>query len=177
MGLGITFAAAVWAAPLSTAIALPNINYGAFTQTATYSIANELGIFTSAGINVTFIPIQNSTFGYASLLDGTYDIVTGTIDNAVNLRFNVRDNVTVLGQLDQGPGLVLASVPGISSVQELRGKPLMVDSVVSGYSFLLRKILGLYGLQLGVDYIFQVHVFPATRFYRHSSFQSSIFWL
>ena len=167
MGIGTISAAAVWAVALSagcTAITLPNINYGAFTQTATYSIANEHGLFTSAGINVTFIPIQNSTSGYASLLDGAYDIVTGTIDNAVNLRFNVKDNITVLGQLDQGPDLVLASVPGISSVQELRGKPLMVDSVVSGYSFLLRKMLGLYGLQPGVDYTFQVHSLSASRF-------------
>ncbi len=150
--------AVLWATVISSvALTLPNINYGAFAQTATYSIANQLGVFTSAGINVTFLQIRNSSAGYASLLNGAYDVITGTVDNGVNLRFNAKDNITVLGRLDQGPDLVLASVPSITSVQELRGKPLIVDSAASGYSFLLRTILGLYGLQLGTDCTFQVH--------------------
>ena len=142
----------------AVASTLPNINYGAFIQTATYSVANQLGGFDSVGINVSYFQIDISSAGYASLLDGTYDVLTGTIDNAVNLRFNVKDNITVLGQVDQGPDLVLASVPGITTVQQLRGRPLMVDSPASGYLFLLRKILGLYGLQLGADFTFQVHI-------------------
>jgi len=121
-----------------------------------YRAEAEFQQFTSAGINVTFLQIRNSSAGYASLLNGAYDVIIGTVDNAVNLRFNAKDTITVLGQLDQGPDLDLASVPSITSVQELRGKPLIVDSAASGYSFLLRKILGLYGLQLGTDYTFQV---------------------
>ena len=34
---------------------LQNINYGAFTQTATFSVANELGFFQVYGLNVTFL--------------------------------------------------------------------------------------------------------------------------
>ena len=51
--------------------------------------------------------MPNSTFGYAQLLDGAYDILTGTIDNADNLRFNQQEKLTVIGQLDQGLDLVL----------------------------------------------------------------------
>ena len=135
---------------------LAPLNYGAFTQTATYSIANQLGFFTANGLNVTFLQIPNSPAGYASLLSGEYDILTGTIDNTVNFRFNQQKALSVLGQLDQGPDLVIASVPSITSVQDLRGKTVMVDNATSGYAYLLRKILGLYGLVLGTDYTFQV---------------------
>jgi len=38
--------AVLWATVISSvALTLPNINYGAFAQTATYSIANQLGVF------------------------------------------------------------------------------------------------------------------------------------
>jgi len=107
-------------------------NYGAFTQTATYSIANQLGFFTAYDLNVVYNQVPNSTFAYNQVLNGGYDLLTGTIDNAVNLRFNSQRNVTVLGQLDQGPDLVLASIPSITTVEQLRGKPLIVDSPVSG---------------------------------------------
>ncbi|GME34228.1 putative abc periplasmic substrate-binding family protein [Neofusicoccum parvum] len=133
---------------------LTDLSYGAFTQTATYSIANQLGLFTAAGLNVTYKQIPNSTYGYASLQDGTYDVLTGTIDNAVNLRFNQNASITVAGQLDQGPDLVIAAIPGIESILDLRGKNLMVDSPVSGYAYLIRKVLSLYGLQLNEDYTF-----------------------
>jgi len=42
----------------------------AFTQTATYSIANQLGFFTAYGLNVTYLQVPNSTYGYAQLLNG-----------------------------------------------------------------------------------------------------------
>ena len=117
---------------ISAACASIVFNYGAFTQTATYSIANQLGFFTAYGINVNYKQVPNSTFAYAEVLNGGYDLLTGTIDNAVNLRFNSKRNVTVLGQLDQGTDLVIASIPNITTFEHLRGKPLIVDSPVSG---------------------------------------------
>lgn len=113
--------------------ALDSFQYGAFTQTATYSIANQLGFFTSYGLNVTYQQVPNSTYAYAQLLNGAYDILTGTIDNSINLRFNSNASPSVLGQLDQGPDIVLATTANISSFKQLRGKPLIVDNPVSGY--------------------------------------------
>lgn len=143
------------------ATSLRPVNYGAFTQTATYSIASQLGFFTANGLNVTYLQIPNSTYGYAQLLSGGYDILTGTADNAVSLRFHQGNNVTILGQLDGGPDLAIASVPGITDVTQLKGKALMVDSALSGYAYVLRKVLGLYGLDLERgDYSFQVRRAP-----------------
>ena len=140
------------------AFALDTVQYGAFTQTATYAVAQQLGFFKAQGLNVEFNQVPNSTAGYQTLLSGGYDILTGTIDNAVNLRFNQNENLTVIGQLDQGPDLVLASIPSITSISQLKGKSLIVDSPVSGYAYILRKILSANGLNLeNGDYIFQVH--------------------
>ena len=138
---------------------LTTIQYGAFTKTATYSIASSLNFFGHVGLDVQYQQIPNSTFGYSQLLNGGYDVLTGTIDNAVNLRFNSQKPVTVLGQLDGGPDLVIASVPSIKSIQDLRGHPIIVDSPISGYAYVLRKVLSLYGLRLeNGDYTFQVGI-------------------
>ncbi|KAB5513512.1 hypothetical protein GE09DRAFT_980680 [Coniochaeta sp. 2T2.1] len=128
--------------------ALDTVKYGAFLPTATYSIANQLGFFEGYNLDVVYNQVPNSTAAFSSLLGGQYDILTATVDNALNYRFNQNQDVTVLGQLDQGPDLVLVSVPSIVSIAQLEGKPIIVDSPVSGYAYLLRKMLS------GVDYSF-----------------------
>jgi ABC-type nitrate/sulfonate/bicarbonate transport system substrate-binding protein len=93
-------------------------------------------------------------------LNGQYDILTATVDNALNYRFNQNQSVTVLGQLDQGPDLVIASVPSITNLSQLKGKPIIVDSPLSGYSFLLQYVLAKAGLTLANgDYSFTVSPF------------------
>ncbi|KAL7943964.1 hypothetical protein V8C42DRAFT_93363 [Trichoderma barbatum] len=140
---------------LEAAHALDTVQYGAFLATATYSVANQLGFFTQNGLNVVYNQVPNSAAAFASILSGEYDILTATVDNALNFRFNQNQNVTVLGQLDQGPDLVLASIPGITSFEQLRGKPIIVDSPLSGYAFLLQDVLAAHGLTLANgDYYF-----------------------
>ncbi|KAM0254864.1 hypothetical protein ACHAQJ_006356 [Trichoderma viride] len=135
--------------------ALDTVQYGAFLATATYSVANQLGFFTENGLNVIYNQVPNSTAAFTSILNGEYDILTATVDNALNYRFNQNQNVTVAGQLDQGPDLVLASIPSITSVEQLKGKPIIVDSPVSGYAYLLQDVLSTYGLSLANgDYYF-----------------------
>ncbi|KAH8660196.1 hypothetical protein BX600DRAFT_513822 [Xylariales sp. PMI_506] len=144
--------------------ALDTIQYGAFLPTATYSVANQLGFFTSNGLDVVYNLVPNSAAAFTSILDGQYDILTATVDNALNYRFNLNDSVTVLGQLDQGPDLVIASVPGITSIDQLKGKSLIVDSPTSGYSYLLQLVLTSYGLDLGDDYYFVTVGGTSTRY-------------
>ncbi|TFY73688.1 hypothetical protein EWM64_g10324 [Hericium alpestre] len=129
---------------------------GAFTETATFSVANQLGFFLDQDLNVTFFVVPNSTFAYSTLLDGGFDLVIGTADNPVNLRFNSNDSLSIVGQLDLGPDIVISGIPNIASILDLKGKALMVDSPVSGYAFILRDVLSLHGLQFGTDYTFQV---------------------
>ncbi|THH29772.1 hypothetical protein EUX98_g4424 [Antrodiella citrinella] len=145
--------------------ALDPFIFGSFVgNSATYSVASEIGFFVNQGLNVTLLPIPNSTFGYDTLLDGGFDILVGTVDNVVNMRFNSQKQFTVVGQLDLGPDLVIAGAPGVTSVSDFRGKGLMVDSPTSGYAAVLQKVLSLHGLQLGTDYTFQQVGGTATRF-------------
>ena len=137
-------------------LALSPLNYGAFTQTAAYSTATQQGFSTANGFNVTFLQIPSFPAGYTSLLSGQYDIITATSDNTVNFHFDSQKALCALGQLDQGPDLVIASVPSITSIQDRKGKTLMMDNGTSGYAYLLRKVLSLYGLTLGTDYTLQV---------------------
>lgn len=139
-----------------TAISLP---------TATYSIANQLGFFTANNLNVVYNQVASSPAAFTSLLAGDYDILTATFDNALNYRLNLNESVTVLGQLDQGPDLVIASVPSITNASQLQGKPLMVDSATSGYSYLLQYVLSTFGLTLADgDFDFQVVGGTPTRY-------------
>lgn len=106
---------------------------------------------------MVFNQVASSTDAFNSILNGQYDILTATVDNALNYRFNQNQNVTVLGQLDQGPDLVIASVPSITDVSQLKGKPIIVDSPLSGYSYLLQYVLAKAGLTLANgDYSFMV---------------------
>ncbi|POS81603.1 hypothetical protein DHEL01_v200041 [Diaporthe helianthi] len=151
---------------LATSVAaLQNVQYGAFLPTATYSVANQLGFFTANGLNVTFNQVASSTDAFNSILSGQYDILTATVDNALNYRFNQNQKVTVLGQLDQGPDLVIASVPSITCLTQLRGKSIIVDSPLSGYSFLLQYVLAKAGLTLAKgDYTFTTVGGTSTRY-------------
>jgi ABC-type nitrate/sulfonate/bicarbonate transport system substrate-binding protein len=131
-------------------------------KTATFSVANQVGFFTENGLNVVYNQVASSTAAFQSLLSGQFDILTATVDNSLNLFFNENEPVKVLGQLDQGPDLVLASIPSITSIQQLKGMPIIVDSPQSGYAFLLRDILSANGLELSSgDYFFMVSVTTA----------------
>lgn len=146
----------------TTEIGKPNF-YLYSLPTATYSIANQLGIFTAAQLNVNYSQVASSSAAFSSLLNGEYDILTATFDNALNYRLNLNESVTVLGQLDQGPDLVIASVSSITNVSQLQGKPLIVDSPTSGFSYLLRYVLATLGLAEG-DYSFQTVGGTSTRY-------------
>lgn len=136
---------------------------GTSLATATYSVANQFGFFTANDLSVVYNQVPNSTAAFQSLLNGQYDILTATVDNALNYRFNQAQNVTVAGQLDQGPDLVIASVPGITNITQLKGKPIIVDSPTSGYAYLLQNTLAANGLYLNnSDYYFMVRWLAAS---------------
>lgn len=129
--------------------ALDNITFGNFAHSATDCVARELGFYAHYDLNVIYAQIPNSTFAFQQLANGGYDVLSGQIDNAVNLHLNSNQSLTVLGELDpgeyswmclamsirsnrfQGPELVFASIPSITSVTELRGKTIIVDSPTS----------------------------------------------
>ena len=122
-----------------------------------------MGFFEAFDLDVVFNVVPSSVSAFNSLLGGDFDILTATVDNALNFRFNLDQNVTVLGQLDQGPDLVVASIQSITNFSQLEGLPIMVDSPTSGYAFLLRDVLKTHDLELeNGDFFFMVCSEPCT---------------
>ena len=113
-------------ASLSSATLRP-VKYGAFAPTAAFSIAQQFGLFAAYGLDVEYSLVPNSTYAYNSLVAGSYDILSGTSDNVINYRFNHKKPLTMLGQ-SQGPTLSVVSSLSIHSLQELKGKTLLVDA-------------------------------------------------
>ncbi|KAG8526457.1 uncharacterized protein KY384_000050 [Bacidia gigantensis] len=132
------------------------LNFGSFSNRTTYVIAAELGYFENVDLVVKQTDVASSTSAYNSVVNGTLDLLDGTFDNIIDKRINQGQQLSAIAQLDQGDGLVLVGSQDIKSVEQLRGKSLLVDSPTSGFVFLARRILGLYGLQYPKDYKIEV---------------------
>ncbi|KAG8527312.1 uncharacterized protein KY384_008056 [Bacidia gigantensis] len=130
------------------------LNFGSFSNRTSYVIAAELGYFNDVGLIVNQTGVAGSIVAYQNLLDGGLDVLEGTIDNILDRRFNQGQQFSAVAQTDQGDGLTLFGSPDITSIQQFRGKTLLVDSPTSGYVLLARRILSLYGLQYPDDYSF-----------------------
>ena len=150
------FSAVVALALCASALGLDTMQIAGFTQGATFSVAQQLGFFANKNLNVVFNQILSEPAGYQSLLNGSVLLLTGTSDDAIDFVTNENQSLTLTGQLDQGPDIVIAGVPSITDILQLKGKPIIVDNASSGFAFLVRKILQLNGLNLGIDYLFQV---------------------
>lgn len=133
----------------TTSSALDTFVYGSYLKGATYSVALQRGFFAAQNLSIDYQQIPNSSYGYNQLLKGAYDLVNAAADNAINRRFNQGLPFQMLGQQDNGGQLWLMSVPNITSIKQLRGKPILVDALDSGYVYVLRDLLELYGLQPG----------------------------
>lgn len=119
--------------------------------------AAEKGFFASNGVAPILIPTPNSRTQLTGLIDGSYDIAMTAIDNIVAYRegqagiaVDGSDLVTVMGG-DNG-FLKLVAREDIRTIADLKGKELSVDSLTTGYAFVLMEILERNGLVLNRDY-------------------------
>lgn len=63
------------------------------------------------------------------------NVMTGPIENANNLRLNDNKTLVVTSQLDIESELSIALIPNITSILQLKGKSLMVDSRDCRYAY------------------------------------------
>lgn len=117
----------------------------------------EQGFFAKHGVNVKTIDTPNSTFQITGLAKGDFDIAMTAIDNLIAYRegqgapgVDGSDLTAVMGA-DNG-FLRLASVADVRSIAELKGKQVSVDSLTTGYAFVLLEIMERNGLMLNRDY-------------------------
>src|ERR1700694_3962310 len=122
-------------------------------------VAETRGIFAKYGVDVETENLPNSDVLRATLTAGKGDLAYLAVDNAVAMvELAHQDVVIVMG--GEGSQNELIAQPEIKSIQDLRGKALIVDAPNTAYALQMKKILLLNGMQAGKDY--EIKPFGAT---------------
>lgn len=114
----------------------------------------EHGFFEDAGLALELETTPSSKFQIESLVAGKYDIAATAFDNVVAYRegqgavefANPPDLFVFMGATRIELSLVVA--PQIESFADLRGKPLALDALATGFAFVLYHMLERAGLAL-----------------------------
>jgi len=108
------------------------------------------GTFVSHGIELHAEVAPDSDYLRAGLAAGKFEVAHALVDNAVALaESGAADALIVMG--GEHALTELIAQPGIHSVEELRGRTLLVDAPSTGYALQLKKILLASGLRPGRD--------------------------
>jgi len=134
------------------------VRMGLFTRNLALFAAQDKGFFAKQQLKVEYLQVKSSVQQFQSVRDGEYDVIMTSPDNVANYRVNPKNaaggtlDVRVIMGGDYGVNLSLAALPQYKKVTDLRGKKLAVDSPVSGFAFVLYKIMRAHGLERGKDY-------------------------
>ncbi len=115
-------------------------------------VAQEKGFFAREGLAVNLTATPNSGFQISSLVSGKFQIASTAIDNLIAYQEGQGT-----AKLDREPDMVaimgissaelsLFAVPGVRSIADLKGRELALDSLSTGYAFVLRYLLEKGGL-------------------------------
>lgn len=117
--------------------------------------ALDRGFFEKNGVRVNITPTPNSQFQLKSLIEGKFDIAMTAIDNVVaytegqgGIKIDAEPDIFAFMGADSG-FLRLVSIPDVRTIADLKGRQVSVDSLTTGYAFVLRKLLENAGLQAG----------------------------
>ena len=115
-------------------------------------VAQEKGFFAREGLAVNLTATPNSGFQISSLVSGKFQIASTAIDNLIAYQEGQGT-----AKLDREPDMVaimgissaelsMFAVPGVRSIADLKGRDLALDSLTTGYAFVLRYLLEKGGL-------------------------------
>src|SRR6267143_869132 len=124
-----------------------------------FAVADQQGLFAKYGLEVETEDLPNSDVLRANLTAGKGDLAYLAVDNAVAMvELAHQDVIIVMG--GEGSQNELMAQPEIKSIEDLRGKTLLVDAPNTAYALQMKKILLLNGMQAGKDY--EIKPFGAT---------------
>jgi ABC-type nitrate/sulfonate/bicarbonate transport system substrate-binding protein len=116
-------------------------------------VAEDQGLFAREHLAVTFSPTPNSVVLVQSLVNDEEDIALAAFDNVVayreaqgEVKFPATPDFFAFMGFSHGTVRLVVN-PDVKDYDDLRGKPLAVDAVATGYSLVLRKLLQLGGLE------------------------------
>jgi ABC-type nitrate/sulfonate/bicarbonate transport system substrate-binding protein len=126
--------------------ALDTLKLTVFIRSIPLIAGEAKGFFGQEGIRLETTKPRNSAEQVAGILSGTADLMHTSADNIISYNESQGADLSIFLGIDRGMNMALFVRPGIHSVSDLRGKPLGVDAVESGFSFVLRKMLLVKGL-------------------------------
>lgn len=144
--LGFAFAAAT----LGSAHAAPDVlrvGGGSLSDT----IAKEEGFYAKYDLDVRSGSLNGSDAVRAGIADGSLDIADYGVDNAVALQEVSGKKIVVVTTAANTPSELVAQ-PGIKSLEDLRGKNILVDAPDTQNALKMKKMLMDKGMKPGVDY-------------------------
>ena len=115
-------------------------------------VAQDKGYFAREGLSVNVHPTPSSGFQMANLIAGKFHVAGTAIDNLIAYQEGQGT-----AKVDREPDLVaflggssielaLMAQPSIKSIADLRGKEFALDSLSTGFAFVLRRMLEKNGL-------------------------------
>lgn len=151
---GMAVAAAACAAVAGPALAqqppLKIILFPGLSNLAILS-AQHNGFFAKRNIAVEVINTPNSSELRNGLAEGRYQIAHAAVDNAVAQIENQKVDASIIMGGDGGLNVLIVQ-PEIASLEDFRGKTVVVDAPNTAYALLLYKMLKVRGLERGKDY-------------------------
>jgi NitT/TauT family transport system substrate-binding protein len=110
------------------------------------TLAQELGFYKDAGLNVTLLDFPGGAKALEALMGGSTDVVCGFYDHTIQMAAQGKDLRAFVAML-RYPGLVLAS-PNVARIEDLKGKTVGVSAPGSSTHMFLNYLLVTHGLKL-----------------------------
>jgi sulfonate transport system substrate-binding protein len=109
------------------------------------TLAQELGFYKDAGLNVQLLDFPGGAKALEALMGGSTDVVCGFYDHTIQMAAQGKDLRAFVAML-RYPGLVLAS-PEVASIEGLRGKTVGVSAPGSSTHMFLNYLLLRHGMK------------------------------
>ena len=113
--------------------------------------AQHKGFFAKNNVAIETINTPDSKELREGLAAGRYQIAHAAVDNAVAQIENQKNDAIILMGGDSGLNLLMVQ-PEIKSIEDIKGKTVVVDAPNTAYALLLYKMLKVKGLERGRDY-------------------------
>src|SRR2546423_529717 len=120
-------------------------------------LAQDRGLFAKEGLGLTLEATRGSIAQMQNIMAGKYQVASTSIDNVVaytegqgDVQIPGFDMVCIAG-VHSGLNSVVTR-PEIKSFAAIKGKPVAVDAVGTGYAFVLYRLLAQHGLKRNQDY-------------------------
>ncbi len=113
--------------------------------------AQHKGLFDKHKVAIEIVNTPDSKELREGLAAGRYQIAHAAVDNAVAQIENQKVEAAIVMGGDSGLNLLMVK-PEINSIEDLKGKTVVVDAPNTAYALLLYKMLKVKGLERGKDY-------------------------